>query len=506
MLKAAEIFQSGMILQREKTMHIWGSADPGTELSVSIQGKQGTASSDKNGNWFVELPPLSASEEETLIISAGKESLTFHDVAVGEVWIGAGQSNMEFWLRYERHCSEEKKRSATHRIRFYDVPKIAYDGQKQQFDYSRVGRWRTATPEDIEYFSAVGYFFERVLEAELGVPVGIIGCDWGGTTSSVWMSAESAERTGKPWVEDRRSKFASIDMDDYWKNTGRNPTNNTGNPFEFAFNEFMLPRTPSEEEIKAFFSHIDPAEAEFMGLPQPQIIPGCLYEHMVKEAAPFTVRGVLWYQGESDEELGRQELYRDMLTALISDWRKLWQEANLPFLIVQLPGFESWFGCIDRGFPILRQCQQEVVDADQDLYLCSISDAGEQFDIHPKNKKVVGERLALLALGHIYGKDVLCDAPRLSDVERNEAKITLTFTNADGGLVVRGGTIHALTLTVPDKQEEIIPDVKIVNNQLILTLSEQYGQVQINFAKTAWYQVNLYNQSGIPAIPFSVLC
>ena len=504
MLRAAEIFQTGMILQREKSVRVWGSANPGSKLHLSIQAKQANTIADENGNWTAELPPLSASNDETLMISDGQETLLFSDVAVGEVWIGAGQSNMEFWMRYEKHCAKEKERPSNPNIRFYDIPKIAYDGQKQQFDYSRVGRWRTATPEDIEYFSSVSYYFERVLEAELNVPVGVIGCDWGGTTSSAWMSAESAEQTGKPWVEDRKTKFAAVDMDDYWKNAGRNPNNDTGNPFEFDFNEFMLPRTPSEEEIKDFFDKMDDSAAEFMGLPQPQMIPGSLYEHMVKEAAPYTVRGVLWYQGESDEELGQQELYQGMLTALISDWRKLWHEETLPFLIVQLPGFDSWFGCVNHGFHIIRQCQQNVVDADDNLYLCSISDAGEQFDIHPKNKMVVGERLALLALGHIYGKQILCDAPRFAAVERNGGRIVLSFVNADGGLVIKGDTVNALVVLEGEKELQVSAGVE--GACLILELSEKCGAVQINFAKTAWYQVNLYNQSGVPAIPFSVVC
>lgn len=503
MLKAAEIFQSGMILQREKPVCVWGCADPGAELLVSIQGKQSRAIADENGYWHAKLDPLSTSEEETLIISADQETLAFNHVAVGEVWIGAGQSNMEFWLRYEQHIAEEKRHPSSRHVRFYDVPKIAYDGQKQQFDYSRVGRWRMATPENIEYFSAVGYYFEKILETELGVPVGVIGCDWGGTASCTWMSAESVERTGKPWIENCKAKFSAIDVDEYWKNAGQNPGNDTGNSIEFGFNAFILPRTPSEEEIQDYFS-INPPEGNFMELPQPQSIPGTLYEHMVKEVAPFAIRGVLWYQGESDDELGRQELYKDMLTALISDWRGLWGEETLPFLIVQLPGFERWLGCVNQGFPILRQCQQEVVDADQNLYLCSISDAGEQFDIHPKNKKVVGERLALLALGHIYGRLILCDAPRMVKAERNGTQITLLFANADGGLVLRGETVNALT--VLEDQKEVAVTARVESDRLILTLPESCGQVEIHFAKAAWYQVNLYNQSDIPAIPFSVVC
>ena len=158
-MKAAEIFQSGMVLQREKPVIIWGIADAGDEITVSIQGKKGSGTADEQGKWKVELPALKASENERMVVASKCEVISYTDVAIGEVWIAGGQSNMEFYMRYEKHLKEEKAICKNRRIRFYDVPEIAFEGQKEAFDYSRMGIWRTADVEDIEYFSAVGYYF-----------------------------------------------------------------------------------------------------------------------------------------------------------------------------------------------------------------------------------------------------------------------------------------------------------------------------------------------------------
>lgn len=497
-MKAAEIFQSGMILQREKPVIIWGTADAGDEITVSIQKKRGSGTADKEGKWKVELPPLKVSENERLVVASKCEVISYTDVAIGEVWIAGGQSNMEFHMRYEKHLKEEKAICKNRRIRFYDVPEIAFDGQKEAFDYSRMGVWRTADEEDIEYFSAVGYYFEKELEEVLNVPVGIIGCNWGGTTSSVWMSAESVERAGRPWIEAYKSEAEELDMEAYWESQKKNPFNDRGNPFTDPFSELVLPRTPSQEEITAFFESVGMSEAGIMGNLQPQNIPGCLYEHMVKVIAPFTVRGVLWYQGESDDDLEKQDIYGEMLKAIIGDWRKLWQDKTLPFLIVQLPGWEKWLDMVNKNFRVIRQCQEAVANGDENCLLCSISDAGERMDIHPKDKKIVGHRLALLALGHIYGKKLLCDAPVVESIQREPNQVRLKFAHAKGGLHIEGEGIAAL---------QVVPEMdfraEIEGDTLLLVLERNLGgSVKIYFAQEKWYRVNLYNKSNIPVIPF----
>lgn len=384
MLTLAKIFASGMVLQRQKPIRVWGGAAPYASVTVSMRHDKVCVSADRNGSWAAELPAMEVSLSEVVTVSSGEELIELTDVAVGEVWIAGGQSNMEFWLRYEKHWEQEAEDHAE--LRFFDVPKIAYDGQDQDFDYSQMAIWRKAAGEDRGFFSAVGYYFQKEVSHELGVPVGIIGCNWGGTAACVWMSAKSVEAAAPIWTERARDAFRGIDMADYLKKQARNPENAAGDFYHNTFNQFMLPRTPGTDEINAFLAKQPPADPELAALPQPQSIPGTLYEHMVKTIAPFPVRGVLWYQGESDDNGGNGGHYARTLAALVEDWRGLWKD-ELPFLIVQLPGWESWFGYVNEGFHIIRQCQQEAADADVNIHLCSISDAGERLDIHPKDKK-----------------------------------------------------------------------------------------------------------------------
>lgn len=180
MLSAASVFQHGMLLQRSIPVAIWGQADPNTIVMASIQKRTASTSVGKDGYWQLELPPRQASENETLLLTSGDEQLVFTDVAVGEVWLAGGQSNMEFHMRYEKHLQQELPSCENNRLRFYDVPKVSFEGQMAAFDYSQVGKWRKASSIDLEWFSAVGYYFQKELAQVLDVPVGIVGCNWGG--------------------------------------------------------------------------------------------------------------------------------------------------------------------------------------------------------------------------------------------------------------------------------------------------------------------------------------
>ena len=503
MLTVSSIFQSGAVIQRDKPVAIWGSAGPGEKINVSIQGRSASASADEGGRWSVVIDPLAASEEETLTVDSGEERIVLTDVAVGEVWLAGGQSNMEFHMRYEKNLPDVKPVCADPRVRFYDVPEIAFEGQDECFDYSNMGRWRKSSPDDIEYFSAVGYYFEKELEQALDVPVGIIGCNWGGTVSASWMDPETVRRSGPAWMEEYEDFASKADMEEYLERQRNNMMNDRGKPFEDPFSEFMMPRTPGPEECQAFFADLmklgmplTPSQDE----PLPSLIPGALYEHMLKTVAPYSIRGFLWYQGESDDERGHADLYEAMLTGLISDWRALWNDDDLPFLVVQLPGFGSWLMTVNQHFDLIRAAQEAVSERDPAVWLCSISDAGEELDIHPKNKKPVGERLALLARGHIYGEDILCDAPAAREARRSGNTIDIFFDHAEGGLVLEGESVNALS--VKSGERDLGYTAEVIGDRLRIVPSGSPEEITISLANEAFYIVNLYNLAGIPAIPF----
>jgi len=512
------IFQDNMILQRGKPVPVWGQAAPGAEVTVSIQGQTASTAADNNGSWDVILSPLTASEKETMTITASgnvaTETKHLKNIAVGEVWIAAGQSNMEFWMRYEKHLPEALADCPNYRIRFFDVPKICFDGHLEDFDYSRMGIWRFAdTKESLDYFSAVGFYFQRELEKALNVPVGIIGCNWGGTVSAAWMHPDTVTRVGKPWIDHFHEVPEYADLDQYIAAQHTKQINDHGNPFSDVFLEKVLPRTLPDREFRQFVHHL-PRDFyrdcfyDYFEKPQPQSIPGSLYEHMLKTIVPFSVRGVLWYQGEGDDEFGFADLYQDMLTALIADWRALWKDETLPFLIVQLPGFSRWLMQMPgNNFMEIRRCQEAVCDTVPGAWLCSISDSGEEADAHPKDKKTVGHRLALLARGHIYGESLPCDAPHATDAIRDGNCIRISFTHAEDGLTIRGEHLEAMRIVsnVDSAGREIEFDAAAAGSQLVLTLKNPTPDpIQIAFAQTSWYRVNLYNQAGIPAVPFEI--
>ena len=226
---------------------------------------------------------------------------------------------------------------------------------------------------------------------------------------------------------------------------------------------------------------------------------------MISRILPYTLKGVLWYQGESDDEHFMSHLYEFMLTGLISDWRECLGDDNLPFIIVQLPGFEHWLHVSNNRYDLIRNAQYAVTKKVKNTYLCSASDMGEQFDIHPKNKKPVGERMALLARGYVYNEDVLCDAPEVEGVKNEADDIIISFTNANDGLILEGNEINALkVLDAADVEIEFNYEISGNTVRISPKNCSVDSIARIQFAKDKFYVVNLYNSSHIPAIPFEI--
>lgn len=539
MLKLAKLFSNGMVLQREKPVHIWGQTEAGNRVKVEIQGKSAEAVADATGCFDICLEGLETSLQENLVVTNGQDRAEITDVAVGEVFIAGGQSNMEFPLRYEKH-HEEALQTRDNDLRFFDTPKKYYPAQDTDFDYSAVGHWRKAeSAEDLGYFSAVAFYFAKEIRQKEGVPVGIVGCNWGGTRSCAWMDEETVKKVGESWMEEWEKAIAGRDMDAFWASRKDDPQANAGNPGTSPFDAMILPRTPSREEIAANMmetaiqgmkeaakndpqvaamvenamdekGNINPAFMQkimekYRDTIDARIKPGILYEHMVKNIAPFTARGVLWYQGESDDVPGLQALYTDMFTGLVGNWRALWQDADLPFIEVQLPGWHDWMDQTNLDYATIRRCQEEVAKTVEGVYMASISDVGEEHDIHPKDKKTVGHRMALLARHYLYGEDLLCEAPRPVGIKREADKIIIDMEDSGENLQILGSTIEALQLRSAD---QVIPyNASVAGNALILSLDEPTdAPIQIRFAKDDWYRVNLVNAAGIPAIPFETRC
>ncbi len=518
MLKTALIFQDHMTLQREKQIPIWGTAEPGTEISVTVQGRTEHCSTDEDGGWQVTIGSLSSSFSETVHITDGSETLTFSDVQVGDVYLAAGQSNMEFYMRYDADFAAEKKVCRNENIRFFDYPEVSYLGQIEEADYgTNFGFWRKTEPEQLQWFSAPAYYFAKTIQARYGIPVGIVGCNWGGTPACAWMSEDSIrEGGGEAYLNEYRAALEKLDLDIYDVQFRSNPGNYRTDPFN-PFSVMLMEGLSFEEILKRLYGQLsDSSQMDLASLipvmgPKNETRPGGLFESMLSEVAPYGLRGILYYQGESDGD-AHPELYATLFPALIRGFRKLWKD-DLPFLFVQLAPFGHWMQCVGEPYAIIREAQQHTADTMPNVGMAVISDIGMELDIHPKKKKPVGERLALLAENRIYGEEVLCEAPTLCKATAEEGKLTLHFANVGDGLYLADHTpdgaatnpqrlgglkirIDGILADINDIFAEAEGDTVILHSELI-----HKGVIQAELGIGAWYRINLYSSAGLPARP-----
>ena len=494
-MKVNKIFQDGCILQRKKKIPVWGEAENGCEITVIFSGQEKSTRA-VGGKWYVELEPVDVLRNETMIIRSKDQEICIEDISVGEVWLAAGQSNMELWMHYDKDLPEILSEDLSRmEIRFYDCAEVSYDEAYEDWDYSRYEIWRKCTKEDIEYYSATAFWFAKKLYENLGIPIGTVGCNYGGSNACCWMDEETVKKHGQVWLDEYNQAIDGLDIEKYKKEFRSNPFNALHTEPFSEINE-MLTWAEDQKGIAEYFKNVVMSP---MG-PYDAWRPCGLYNTMLEQVIPYSIAGVLWYQGESDDV--HAEIYGEILKDLIQLWRKKWKE-ELPFLIVQLAPFDHMNGGLTgEKYPIIRAGQKKVTETVEKTWLVSTSDCGEEFDIHPKHKKKVGERLALQALAHLYGKKEISEAPECILCEVDGTEIILTFSNSGDGLQVCGDDLSWLeikqsgkslpwTLMKTDKDKMVL-DCPGINER---------DNIDINIAQTSYYQVNLYNSAWIPVIP-----
>lgn len=507
MLELSLIFQSGMVLQREKPVPIWGCCTPGAEVTVSFLDQERRTVGDTAGHFQATLDPLPVCFGGTMTARCGGEEIVLTDVQVGEVWLAGGQSNMEFYLRYDQDLPDAKEHPNSS-IRFFDYPKVSYPGQIERANYLEYyGFWRKAVPEEVERFSAVGYWFANWLWERYSVPVGIIGCNWGGTPAAAWMDeAHIRIGGGKVWLDDYAEQTKTLDMIAYKAAYEADPRTCQTDLFANPVSELLLYGVPFEKLGNHGFRREDLSPAEIAGVMGPfhECRPAGLRYSMLEPLIPYAIRGFLWYQGETDGDL-HPETYRTLFPALIANWRELWGEA-LPFLFVQLAPFVRWGNSAGRSYPIIRRAQQETAKTVAHTGMAVITDAGAALNIHPRNKKPVGERLALLAEKVAYGEDVLCEAPTLIRAEVHKGRVTLYFENTGEGLTLRGTVLSGVQIFQDGRKLTDLAAAACGDTVVITGEQIEDAPAEVRLAEMDWYEVNLYNSSGLPARPAAVIC
>lgn len=507
MIQLAEIFSSKMILQRDTPVKVWGKAKESCNISVCINDLPICDVRIEEGDFFFFIPAQSAMENAKIEIG----NILLEDVDFGEVWIAGGQSNMEFLLKYEENLEEVKKYPEDEHIRYYDVGKYQFKGEREEGVVTGEiwDRWTYFNKETLEYFSSVAFYFAKEIREKYNVPVGIIGCNYGGTSASAWMDDKYLTGSLKAYVDDYKEGIKKIDLDEYYKINKKIRHNSVKAESKKVMEDILYGGKRMEEAIAQIAKREEKQKEdnrqkkvkEMMNIigPEDKNRPGALYESMVKKIMGFRVKGVLWYQGESDERY--PNLYSKLFTAMINCWRNDWK-TELPFLFVQLAPFGTWMGGNGDKFPILRQEQELVADTVSNTYMISSSDVGDKLDIHPKNKKPLGIRLSLAARKNVYNEELLWKYPKITSYKVKEEEIHILFEN-NQGLFVEGDKINDLLLLIEGKELKDY-NFTVHENRIIIKSKKikKDSQVTLSLGDKGYYKINIYNQAGIPAVPY----
>jgi len=445
------VFGDHMVLQQQTEAAVWGWAEAGEEVTVTLGEAKATTKAGDDGKWMTKIATPAAGGPHELVVK-GKNEVKLTDVLVGEVWIASGQSNMEWPVMRSTNAADEIKAADHPQIRMIKVGRNPSDKLLDDFKFvpnpaGATSGWAVCTPETVPNFSAVGYFFARKLNQELGVPVGIVSSNWGGTIAEAWTSRETLE------------------SDPEWFG----PILERGQVFK--------PDNPNQ--------------------------PSVLYNSMLKPLVPYAIRGAIWYQGESN--VGRAEQYAKLFPAMIADWRKSFGQGDFPFLFVQLaPYMYDRQNKKNTGqLAELWEAQLKTLTASPNTGMSVTTDIATITDIHPPNKQDVGLRLALWALGTTYGKsDLVYSGPLYDSMAIEDARIRIKFKHTGGGLVAPSE--KPLThFQIAGEDQKFVPSKAEIDGETIVVSSPEVPKpAAVRFAWEDTAEPNLFNKAGLPASPF----
>jgi sialate O-acetylesterase len=464
------------VLQRQMPIHIWGWADPEEKVAVSFHDQTIPTVADELGRWSVFLRPEQAGGPYELTVRANN-TLQLEDMLVGDVWFASGQSNMEFPLTGFGGSTVLKDgpaeiASATQpqiRLLHFGQQAPAYELRDQS------ANWTLCTPETAARFSAVAYFFARSLVQAEHVPIGVIDSTWGGTPIGAWLSLEGM-------------------------------SNDPGLMPQFAERVEM---TEGQSDIAALVAAEKREDAKAKAAGQPPLahpwhpgqaswVPTALFNGMVAPAIAYTIKGVIWYQGESDSSAGRAPLYERAFPAMITDWRARWGEGDFPFLFVQLSSFTS---VPAETWGIIREAQRRTLKLANTGMAVSI-DVGQADNVHPPDKQTVGARLARAARAVAYAEPIEFSGPLFRQATPEAGAIRVYFDHARG-LTARGDTLQGFEVAESDGQ--FYPATAQVDGNTVVASSA--GVAHPAYVRYAWANApmtaNLYNGAALPAAAFT---
>lgn len=618
-IRLPRLVSDSMILQRDKPLTIWGWASPGEKITIRFNGQQAHTITGNNGNWQLQLKPMKAGGPYRMYIS-GENELQLKDIWLGDVWICAGQSNMEHSLQLHSETYAAVIAQARYPlIRQFKVP-TSPQLQQQATDYIS-GSWKPATPENVLQFSAVAFFFARSLYEKYQIPVGIINTSAGGTPVEAWTSeaglaafsditttiqqnkdtawfnsrnrqameaaaassarqpADQGMRTTPRWYDTAYipDGWHRIAVPGYWEDQG---LKNLDGIVWFR-KEITVPASMTHMPARLYLGRIVDADAVYVnGIPAgttyyqypqrrytlpagllhtgtniitvsiannsgkggfvpdkpyyltagneridlsgywqykisavfssdtilyptllPQNQPAALYNGMAAPAVYYAVKGIAWYQGESNT--GNPDRYAPLLTAFINDWRRQWKDTLLPVVYVQLPNFqEADYQPANSNWALLREAQSKALQLPRTAMAVTI-DLGEWNDIHPDNKKDVGIRLSLAAQKAAYNETVVYSGPAYEQTEIHNDTILVSFTQTGSGLITGNGEAPGSFAIAGANKKFVWAQTVLINGKVKVWNSKIPHPLYVRYA---WadnpVNANLYNREGLPAAPF----
>lgn len=618
-VRLPRLIGDGMVLQRNADVRIWGWANPGEKITLEFRNVTYQANASENGEWEIHMKDLPAGGPFDMVIRAAN-TITLHNIRVGDVWVCSGQSNMVLSMsRVSPLYGKVIATSENPDIRLFTVPE-GYNFNKEMPDMP-YGAWKEANPQNIMNFSAVSYFFARELYSTYHVPIGLINASLGGSPAEAWISEEALKKfpgyyqelqkfkdtalirqieysdrqkskawyntlakldegyhnPEGPWYKPgiQTTSWQTMKVPGYWGDTPLGPLNGVvwfrrtfnvpsemvgkrvnllmgriidadsvfvngifvgTTSYQYPPRRYQIPEgvlTGGENTIvvrvisnagKGGFVPDKPYEifsgdktidlkgdwyfklgAKMEPAPEQTFIrwkPGGLYNAMIHPLLNYTIKGVIWYQGESNAEKAKE--YRDLFATLINNWRANWHEGNFPFLFVQLPNYmEAKNVPTESDWALLREAQLQTLSLPNTAMAVAI-DLGEWNDIHPLRKKEVGQRLALAAMKVAYGdKKVVYSGPIFQSMEINHDRVILRFTHTGSGLVAKGAnTLNRFQLAGEDRHF-VWAEARIEGRKVVVWSSQVKKPVAVRYA---WADnpegANLYNKEGLPASPF----
>ena len=500
-VKVCNIFGDNMVIQREMKIPVWGKADAGEKITVEFNGQSASVTTTTEGKWKTELSPMKSSTTPLSMTVKGKNTVTIKNILIGDVWFCSGQSNMGFPLEKDNLAATEIPNSTNPMIRMLQVEWQSSDTPLDTVKYGDKKKgeiWLEAAPDTVGGSSAVAYWFGKDLQKSTSIPIGLIRSAKGGSPINAWIPKEvliTCDGGKEDWDK-----------------------------YEEALKIFPERNAAYQTELKDWQGKTktaSPADKKTIKKPNPPYGPTdpnhpCgLYYGSVSPYTNFAIKGVIWYQGESEgcSPMNRAVGYSSSFTNLIKCWRKAWGQENLPFLFVELAPYRLMSPTPeDSQWSRVRDAQFKALSL-PNTGMAVILDSGNETDIHPKDKKPTGERLAQWAKAMVYGMNVVPSGPIYEKMEIKNDKIVITFKHTGKGLESRDLTLiggHKLnkdelqgfSICGADKKF-VWADAQITApNQVTLTSTEVKGPVAARYAWSSFPLCNLFNKDGLPAASF----